>query len=258
MNERTVQAHTQEYSAIELLNRQITGLVIVRNYDFRHPEFITWKDSTMNLFQRLLPPDSAHLVRFRDLRFRGPVQAARRLPFNYRGPLPGPSETITAADKEAFQKACAIAEGCIKGAIEDVRYFGVRSEVTNKKMRQSAGGVQQNFHGPVTFQNQAIATDNAIQNIGQMGGSAASLKEIAALLNDSLELTGRERLDGLKAIEGIASENAKPPASRNWKSMVDCGERLMTIAGKASDVATKLAPHLPAITAWVHEAAKKL
>lgn len=254
MNEQPM----QESLLIDLLNTQLTALLIVRNYDFRHPDFITWKDSTMNLFQRLLPPDSAHLIRFRDLRFRGPVQAARRLPYNYRGPLPAPSNAITAADKEAFQSACAIAEGCIKGAIEDVRHFGVHSAVPDKKPRLSAGGVQQTFHAPVTIQSQVIATDNAIQNIGQVGGSATSLKEIAAVLNDSLELTGRERLDGLKAIEVIASESAKPDASRNWKSVLDNGQILMTIAGKASDMASKLAPHLPAISHWIHEATKRL
>jgi hypothetical protein len=81
-----------------------------------------------------------------------------------------------------------------------------------------------------------------------------SLKEIAALLNESLDLTGRERLDGLKAIEVIASETQKQETNRDWKSILDSGEKLLSIANKATDRATKFAPLLPAITALIHGA----
>ena len=75
------------------------------------------------------------------------------------------------------------------------------------------GGVQQNFHGPVTIHAQAIATDDAIQNIGNIG-NGTSLKEIAALLQESMELKRREVQDGLKAVEEIASEIPKAPEKR--------------------------------------------
>jgi hypothetical protein len=55
-----------------------------------------------------------------------------------------------------------------------------------------SGGVHQTFHGPVAIQTQAIATDNAIQNIGHLGSEGASLAEIASLLQQSMELKGRE------------------------------------------------------------------
>lgn len=90
---------------------------------------------------------------------------------------------------------------------------------------------------------QAIATDNAIQNIGQMGNTGTSLREIATLLDQSLDLTARQRLDGLRAIEAIASEEQKPEARRDWKSIVDWGDKLLSISAHATDVATKLAPH---------------
>src|ERR1700733_2686620 len=170
----------------DLFRKQLEVLGVVRQLDFRRPEFIAWKDSTMNLFQRFLQPESAHLIRFRDLRFRGPIQAYRPLPYNYRGPRHVASDTISQADQAAFQRDCAIAEGCIKGAIEDIQYFGVHSESTDKKPRQyRSEAVQQTILGPVIIQNQSIATDNAIQNIGQMGPTGSSLKEIAAVFNDS-------------------------------------------------------------------------
>jgi hypothetical protein len=79
-------------------------------------------------------------------------------------------------------------------------------------------------------------------------------KEIADLLNASLDLTGRERLEGLKYIELIASESAKPAPKRDWKSIADWGSKLLDIGNKASDMATKLAPYLPQIVELVQHA----
>jgi len=52
----------------------------------------------------------------------------------------------------------------------------------------------------------------------------------------------------------MASETAKPEAKRNWNSLCDWGEKLLGIAGKASDMATRLAPYLPKIEALLSPA----
>ncbi len=141
--------------------------------------------------------------------------------------------------------------------METIRNFGVYFDEPRKK-RTMSGGVQQNFHGPVTIQTQAIATDNAIQSISHIGNEGISLKEIAALLQESMELKGREVQDGLRAVEEIASEIPKAPEKRNWKSVLDSGEKLLSIAGKATDLTTKLAPHLPQIALLIHQARSTL
>jgi diguanylate cyclase (GGDEF)-like protein len=128
MTETAFNNPSQADLALELFYKRLEQLVVVSSYDFRHPDFIAWKDATMGLFQRFLQPESPHLIRFRDLRFRGPAQAARRLPFNYRGPLPRSREAVTPADEEAFHRGCELAERCIKGAIDDIQHFGVYIE----------------------------------------------------------------------------------------------------------------------------------
>jgi hypothetical protein len=78
--------------------------------------------------------------------------------------------------------------------------------------------VQQNFLGNVTIQNQAIATDSAIQNVEHMGdATGSSLREIAEVFKQSDELKRREVGEGLAGIEVLASEIQKPEPKRNWK-----------------------------------------
>jgi hypothetical protein len=114
--------------------------------------------------------------------------------------------------------------------------------------------VHQNFYGSVEIRNQAIATDNAIQRIGQMGDMGASLKEIAELFQQREGLTKREVKEGLAEIEGLASEIQKPPDRRDWRSMLEGGEKVVAIAGKATDLTHKLAPHMHSIVGLVEKA----
>jgi hypothetical protein len=139
---------------------------------------------------------------------------------------------------------------------EEIERFDIA--IPAEQGERTHSSLQQIFRGPVTIHNQAIATDKAIQNIGQMGNMGAELKEIAALLEQSLDLTGRERLDGLRALEMIAAETRRPEPSRNWKSIVEWGRNLMDIVGKATDMATKLAPHLPVVAALIQEGLKRI
>ena len=203
----TLPIEPPEATAIRLLEEQLVKLAVVQTLDYKDPKFIAWRSTTTDLLQRFLRPDSSHLITFRDIRFLGYVQA-RRQPFGYRGAVPRAPLT-SPLDRETFVRGCAIAEECIKGASEEIQNFGVYSEGTRKTPQRERGNVQQNFHAPVVIHSQAIATDSAIQNIGQMGTIGPSLKEIATLFNESMDLTGRERLDGLKAIEVIASETQK-------------------------------------------------
>ncbi len=73
-----------------------------------------------------------------------------------------------------------------------------------------------------------------------------------------MELTGREKLEGLEAIDGIALETKKPADRRDWKSIFDYGEKLASIVNKATDIAMKLAPHMPALALLTDEATKRL
>jgi hypothetical protein len=251
-----MQKEQTEFNPINLFSEQQIKLETLRSLHARHPEFIGWRNTTTTLFQKLLP-DSPHFATFSDLRFRGQQQlGVRRLPYSYRGTPP--RESTSPEDTAKFQSDCDIAVACIKGAIDEILAFGVHADTGTGKVPHARGGFQQNFNGPVTIQNQAVATDKAIQNIGQMGDTGASLQEITALLNQSLDLTGRERIEGLKAIEAIVAEMKKPEDVRNWNSVFQWGEKLVTVAGKATDMASKLAPHIPAISALIGHAAKKL
>jgi hypothetical protein len=157
-------------------------------------------------------------------------------------------------DRERFVHGCAVAEECIKAAMEEIRRFGVHTEVSGAKSAQKVGGFHQTFHGPVTILNQATATDNAIQNIEQMGDTGANLQEISELLKQSMELTGRDVVEGLRCIESIATEVQKPEERRDWGSILDFGERLTSIVQKATDVAGKLAPYMPTIATFIGQA----
>src|SRR5258708_21459127 len=182
----TKEHQPEESAAIELFTAQLSKLSAIRQLDYTRPEFITWRDTVTDLFQRFLRPDSSHFVTFREIRFRGPgqIQPARRRPFSYRGPLPR-SSGISQEYMNEFRKGCEIAEGCIQGAIETIRNFGVHRKGAERKGPQKDGDIQQNFHAPVTIHNQALPTGKAIQSIERMGDEGGTLQEIALLLQQS-------------------------------------------------------------------------
>jgi len=253
----TRQGQPQEATAIRLFNEQLRKLGGIRCLEHKDVTFIAWRDTTTSLFQRFLRPDFSHFSTFRRIKWQGQVSVGS-LTSNYGYGGPRPSGFSTPEEREAFLRGCAIAEQCIKGAIEEVRNFGIHVEGDGMKTPKVSSGVQQTFNGPVIIHSQQIATDNAIQNIVQSGALGPSLKEIAALLDQSMDLTGKEKVDGLKAIEVIASETSKQEPHRNWRSVVDWGEKLMSITEKATDMAIKLGPYLPAVSSFIHEAVTKL
>jgi hypothetical protein len=154
----------------------------------------------------------------------------------------------------AFNRACQTSEESLQAAIQEIEDFGVHAEQPKPGAPATSSGMSQTFHGPVTIHNQAIATDNAIQKIGQMGDTGVSLKEIARLFQESMELTGRQVQEGLAGIEILASEVKKPEGRRNWKSILERGEQVLGIVGKATDLASKLAPYTPQVVTLVEHA----
>jgi hypothetical protein len=107
----------------------------------------------------------------------------------------------------------------------------------------------------VTIQAQAIATDSAIQKIGHMGDeTGASLKEIADLLQRSEDLTPRQVKEGLAGIEALAVEVQKPEERRNWKAVLDYGQKVLDIASRPTDLGLKLAPFTQAVIAHMENA----
>lgn len=247
-----------ELNPADLLKAQLEKVGSIRRLDFRHPQFMKWHDTTLMLLKRLLSPDSPHLSRFQNLTFRAPLGAVRPLPFRYRGLRPRPDAGVSPEDKQHFERACEIAAGCISGAVDELVSFGIYVDTGKRNTGRGDSRFQQHFSGPVTIGTQAIATDNAIQNIQHSGDTGINLREVAALLNQSLDLTGRERVEGLKAIETIAIEMEKPERRRDWSSLLESGEKLALIAEKATDLASKFAPHIPTIATLIKHAANRL
>jgi hypothetical protein len=239
----------EDEKAVRLLTEQLKELESIRGLNYKDPQFKAWRDTTKTYLERFLPPDSPHRNSFRNLRFFELIAVAHP----HRVPNPN---YISPEDKRAFVEGCKQSEATIRAVIKYIENFGVHVEQPQMKpAAPGRGGVHQTFHGPVTIQSQAIATDKAIQNIGHIGdATGSSLKEIAEVFRQSEELKQREVKEGLAAIEGLAVEIQKPEAKRNWKSVFDCGQAVLSIAGKATDLADKLGPHLNQITAFVQTA----
>jgi hypothetical protein len=240
-----------EAKAVRLLTRQLDELETIRTIlNDKSPKFLVWRDTTRRYLQRSLGPTSPHLIRFEHLKFYAHVF--------YAPAALHPSQEI-AENAFAFKTACETAEASLTAAISEVTEFGIYTAEAKPALAgrgdDRSGGVTQTFHGPVTIHAQAIATDSAIQKIGHMGdATGASLKEIAALLQQSEDLTPRQVKEGLAGIEGLAVEVEKPEAKRNWKSVLDCGQAVLGIASKATDLGQKLARYTPAIIALVENA----
>jgi hypothetical protein len=232
--------------AIRLLNRQLGQLQTIRGFNDDHPDFKTWRDTTREILERYLGKESHHTTRFRDTRFHGPSYMRSDYP-GVRHPPEGYEERVQA---EAFQKGCATADASLRAAINHVEDFGVHVEepkpVPVGRGRSRGGGV--NFHAPVTVENLAIAADSAIQRIAHVGNkTGADLKEISDLLQQSQDLMPRQVRQGVADIEALAVEAGKPEEKRNWKAVLERGQAILELAGKAVDLGEKLAPYTPAI-----------
>lgn len=247
-----MRASLTDDEAVRLFEQQRVALEEIRKLDFRDPRFTGWLDTTKSLFLRILS-ESPHFERFKNLKWRS-KSAIRSLPYRHRGPIPAINK-ITLRDRERFSQSCEYAESCLVGAVDEIKTFGGQALL---KPPAKVSGVQQNFHGDVTIHSQAIATDRALQQIGQQGDIGPSLQEISKLLAESMELTRRDQVESLQAIQSLASEIQKPETHRDWNAVLTCAEKVASIANKAVDFAQKLAPYLPKIHQLAYQAQQKL
>jgi hypothetical protein len=246
----------EEYQqkAIRLLKRSLHELQVVRVTNYESPMFKAWHDTTSSVLETFLGPHSHYTNRFRNTRFFSLTVE----PFDGDEEFSG---ALSKSDSMAFRSACDTTEASIKAAIRHVEDFGAYIEEAKPtpvgQVSGRGGGVTQNFHGPVTIQAQAIATDSAIQKIEHMGdATGASLKEIADLLQRSEDLTQKQVKEGLAGIEALAVEVQKPEERRNWKAVLDYGQKVLDIASRATDLGLKLAPFTPAIIAHMENAGR--
>ena len=232
-------SETGQEKATRLLKEQLKELPSVCSLNGEDPAFTAWLDTTTSILKRFLSPTSPHLTRFVDIPFLSQI---------YPAP-PGHEQRMFAA-------GCQTANATIRAVLREIEEFGVHiGQAKPEPVAGRRGSMQQNFYGNVTFQNQAIATDNAIQKIGHMGDTTgASLKELADLFKQSEELTRREAREGLAGIEALAIEVQKREEKRNWKSVLECGRAVLAIADKATDLAPKLAPYTPHLVTLVEQA----
>jgi hypothetical protein len=227
---------TSEQKAIKLLSRQLEELrqTIRSIQDVNNPKFAVWRDTTRGYLDRFLGQESHHSTRFRSTMF-----------YSF------------GTGSKMFQHGCDTAEETLRAAIREIVDLGLHVEepkpVPMGKGRAKNGGVH--FNGPTNVENLAIATDHAVQKIGHMGDeTGTSLKEIASLLQRSEDLTPRQVKDGLAHIEAVAVEVKKPEARRDWGALLKNSQAILALAGKATDLAQKLAPYTPAIIALVEKA----
>ncbi|HEV2401604.1 MAG TPA: hypothetical protein VGS27_32000 [Candidatus Sulfotelmatobacter sp.] len=241
---------TPEQRAIRLLTVQLNeiGTHICALND-SHPDFKAWRDTTRGYLERFLGKDNHHATRFRGTRFYGPSYMRSDFP----GVPQGPSQREIQEKVQAFQNGCETARATLQAAIKEIQEFGLYTEqpkpVSARRGRGGNGGVHQTFHAPVTM-NQAIATDNAMQRVDHLGDEVGpSLGEIGELLKESDSISARQLSEVLKGIEVLTAETRKPAKKRDWKSIFTYGQLVLDVAGKAADVAHKLAPYTPAIVA---------
>ena len=247
------QLQPDEQEAITHLQNQLEALAQIRkNAEQAHassPQFIGWKSHTTDMM-RHFAAKSEHLSRFRALSFRLNIMLSDYPGVRHSGPSRG--------DLEKFASDADVAVACLQGAIEHIKVFGLKEEEPAASAKPARGrgaaqkgGITQHIHGNV---NQAIATGRATQNVGQVGPSGNSLDEIVNLLQQSYELTRRQMEDAIGVANQLDAETKKPEVGRNWKSIAEWGNTLLGIAGKATDLTEKLAPHLPWITALIEQA----
>jgi hypothetical protein len=215
------------------------------------PKFKAWRNTTMGVLERFLGKAAHHTSAFRSMDFFS--MEMNVAPFGgYFDP-----DYISPGDEREFKDSCAETDELLRAAIREVEDFGVYAEEPKPALAsrgRGKSGVSQNFHGTVNL-NQAIASDSAVQRIGRIGNkTGADLKEISNLLQQSMDLTPRQAMQGVADIEALAVEVEKPEEKRNWRAVLDSGQRVLEVAGKAIDLGAKVAPYTPALLTLVDQA----
>jgi hypothetical protein len=133
-------------------------------------------------------------------------------------------------------------------------------ELPTQPSTHQRAGLHINANAPITINsNLAVAMDNATQNVSQVTTQeGAKLEEITALLKQSLELTGRQMLEAVSAINAIAVEMQKPKSGWNWHTVLDNASKLSAVMTLATDMSAKLGQHMPWIIALVEQGKQML
>jgi hypothetical protein len=244
---------TDDQKAIRLLERQIDRLASIP--EFLDARFVGWFDTSRNLLAKLLGPTSNTLQMFDRISWSSTTK--QTLSANYADSVASVEAAKTHARK-IFNVARTSATALLNSGIEHVKEFGVYAQPQPTSAATQTGGVHQNFYGNVTIQNQAIAADNAIQNVDQSSHVGPDLREIRKLLSESLDITGKQFSEALQAIEKIASETRKPEKGRDWKSMATWATTLANVVSKAIDVGPKIGPHLATVLQYIEAGSKHL
>jgi hypothetical protein len=245
-------SESPEAKAIRLLNRQLGELQTVRGLNHLDPKFQAWRITTLGVLERFLGKDSHHTAAFRYMDF-----SSREMIIAPFGASP-PPDYISPKDTYEFKAGCEATDELLRAAIREVEDFGVHVEEAKpaKAGRGKGGGVSQHFSADTMHVTQAVAADSAVQRINHLGNkTGADLKEISNLLQQSQDLSPNQVRQGVADVEALAVEVEKPEEKRNWKTVLEYGQRVLELAGKAVDLGTKLGPHLPTVVALV-EAAK--
>lgn len=244
---------SQEAKGIRLLNRQLGELQhtirSLNNTD--NPRFKAWRDTTRGVLERFLGKENHHTTRFVGTRFFTMTVTA----YGDYAPPPG---YVSPEDLRAYQEGSATAEQTLKAAIQEIEDFGVHVEEPKSaagRGRGRSGGVSQHFSANTMHVTQAVATDSAVQRISHLGNkTGADLKELSNLLQQSQELSPNQVRQGVADVEGLAVEVEKPEEKRNWKAVLEYGQRVLDLAGKAVDLGGRLAPYTPAVIELVDKA----
>ena len=260
-DQRAVQLpETNDQKAIRLLRQQADRLTFIP--EFLDSRFIGWFDTTKNLLTQFLGPRS-HTLQMFD-RISWSPRTKQTLVSEYDS-FNSAWTSVKAAKEQArqvFDVARMTAVELLNSAIERIKEFGVETQTLHDSLPHEtpasaqSGGIHQHFYGNVTFQNQALAADNAIQHVDQTSNIGPHLHEIKDLLMQSMEINGREVSEALHAVELIAVETKKPEKKRDWKSMLGLGAKLTDVVAKAVDIESKIRPHLASVLQFIESGAK--
>jgi hypothetical protein len=126
---------------------------------------------------------------------------------------------------------------------------GIRSarEHLNKSVAERRAEEKEMLDGIVRLQAAAAFAWHISDETG------TSLKEIADLLQQSEELSGREVKEGLAHIRAVAIQLKNPEAKRDWRGVLASGKAILDL-GKKTDLAEKIAPFTPAIRKLIEKA----
>jgi hypothetical protein len=230
-------------NAIADFQEQLAKLMGLYDTNPQHPNFVRWRMTTTEVFKHHLPHSSSYLT-FANISFTTSSWTEAYGDGDARNP---------------FNRGCIAAKACIEGAIEHIQMFGLDAPKDQRPAPRPAtesGGVH--FHGGVSIQNLAVAADDAVQNVNQYASKEGeALKQVGDILRESGELKQREVAQALDVIAKLATEMHKPKDRWNWRSVFEWTDTLLKIAPRATDVAARLAHHIPVLVA-LYETAEKM